>query len=142
MPVGAPLRPPSGPSDPKNKSTSGLARWRGESPSSPASAPLAGLAPRLAPAEGCPREGAVPARGSCPGRGAFDLCRSPAVLGLPASKGRCAQGVSSLRAPPPLPAHTLVSGLCPETYRFLFRTSTFTSVFILSKWDWGDSFFS
>lgn len=118
MRVGAPLRPPTLPSNPGNKRTPGLALRPGKSP---AAAPLAVLG-CLAPAEGLPREGAVPARCSSSGRGVSDLCRRTAFLGLREPKGSCPQDVSSLFHPLH-PPHTLVSDLCPETYHFLFWTS-------------------
>lgn len=114
---GLPFAHPLSPQTPETKGPRGSRvgwgsrrgpRPRSHSPSSPALLP-----PRRA------GEGAVPAGVSCSGLGVSDLCRSPGFPGFP---GKSPQDVSSVA---PCPPHTLVSGLCPETYYFLFEPPIF-----------------
>lgn len=114
---GSPSRTHS-PLRPRNKRTPGLAGWLGKSPWSPAAEPLTVLV-RLAPAEGLPREGAVPAGVSCSRPGVSDLCRSPAFLGLPA------KALGMFPALPPAPStHSLAVSTRKLTSSFLNLTSS------------------
>lgn len=116
--MGAPLRPPTLPSDPRNKRTPGLAGWLGKSPWSPAAEPLTVVA-RLAPAEGLPREGGVPAGVSCSRPGVSDLRRSPAFLGLPE------KALGMFPALPPAPStHSLAVSARKLTSSFLSLPSS------------------